>query len=79
MLAGHLGVLFLDEPTHNLDSLAVERLAEMMKTNLPGLIGQIFLITHQKEMEKAASGSLYVLGRNKAEDQPTEIESASFF
>lgn len=68
VLAQNVSLLILDEPTHNLDSQAVAVLSEMMKTHLPSLVEQIFVITHDKQMEKAASASLYLLERDKDND-----------
>ena len=39
----------------------------------PEIIGQVFIITHDKEMEYAASGKLYVLEREKESDGVTKI------
>ena len=36
-----------------------------MKEHLPSLVDQIFLITHDPEMEKAASGDCYEIERDK--------------
>ncbi len=73
VLTQNLGWIILDEPTHNLDANAVRELSEMMRTHLPQLIDQIFIITHDKEMENAASGKLYVLEREKGSDGATRI------
>lgn len=72
VLAQNLSMLVLDEPTHNLDSDAVAILSNMMKEHLPQLVGQIFIITHDKQMESAASATLYILERDKAGDAPTK-------
>jgi exonuclease SbcC len=71
VLTRNLRWLILDEPTHNLDATAVEKLGGMMQLHLPGIIEQVFVITHDKEMKKAASASLYVLEREKDEDAVT--------
>ncbi len=71
VLTRNLGLLILDEPTHNLDKNAVDSLSEMMKSHLPELVEQIFIITHDPEMEKSASSSLYTLERNKETDGAT--------
>ncbi len=76
VLTQNLGWIMLDEPTHNLDSNAVRELSEMMRNHLPELIEQIFVITHDKEMENAASGKLYVLEREKESDGTTKISGA---
>jgi len=71
VLARNLSWLILDEPTHNLDSSAVEMLGKMMQTHLPSLVQQIFVITHEQRMKTAASASLYVLEREKNSDAAT--------
>ncbi|MCR4335941.1 MAG: AAA family ATPase [archaeon] len=73
VLTQNLGWIILDEPTHNLDVNAVKELSETMRNHLPELIEQIFIITHDKEMENAASGKLYTLEREKEKDGPTKI------
>lgn len=77
VLARNLSMLILDEPTHNLDERTVSVLAEMIKNMLPNLVEQIFLITHNKEMEKAASGALYLLDRDKDANGITRVELLS--
>ena len=72
VLTQNLSWLILDEPTHNLDSNTVARLSQMMKNHLPELVEQIFIITHDKEMELAANGSLYFLERDKDSNSPTK-------
>lgn len=65
VLARNLSWLILDEPTHNLDIKAVSELSSLMKNHLPEFVDQIFVITHDKEMEKAASSAYYFLERDK--------------
>ncbi|MCK4327657.1 MAG: SMC family ATPase [Candidatus Diapherotrites archaeon] len=67
VLAPQLSWLVLDEPTHNLDSNGVAQLSKTMRETLPGLVEQIFIITHDDEMEAAVSGNLYRIERDKAE------------
>ncbi|MBT4870836.1 MAG: AAA family ATPase [Candidatus Diapherotrites archaeon] len=74
VLTKQLSMLILDEPTHNLDSNAVEKLSEMLREEIPNLVEQTFVITHDKELENAASSNLYLLNRNKDTDEPTKIE-----
>ncbi|MBI4210487.1 MAG: AAA family ATPase [Candidatus Diapherotrites archaeon] len=75
VLTQNLGWIILDEPTHNLDANAVKELAGMLGGRLPALIEQVFIITHDKEMENAASGKLYVLEREKSKDGVTKVVS----
>ena len=63
----------LDEPTHNLDKQGVRELARVLKNHLPQLVEQVFIITHDEELEQAASGKLYKLERKKEQDEPTRI------
>jgi len=65
VLTQNLSWLILDEPTHNLDRNAVIELSKMMREHLPNLVEQIFVITHDSEMEKAASGKCYEIERDK--------------
>lgn len=75
VLTKKLSMLILDEPTHNLDSNAVAKLSAMLREELPKLVEQVFVITHDKQLESAASGNLYLLLRNKDADEATRAES----
>jgi exonuclease SbcC len=74
VLTQNLSWLILDEPTHNLDRHAVNILSKIMREQLPELVEQIFIITHDREMENAASGSIYILNRDKENDGATMPE-----
>ena len=71
VLTQNIGWMILDEPTHNLDKNTVKKLSEFLKTHLPELVEQVFIITHEKEMEKAASATLYFIEREKGEEMPS--------
>ncbi len=75
VLTKKLSMLILDEPTHNLDTNAVEKLSAMLREEMPKLVEQIFVITHDKELENAASSNLYLLTRNKDNDETTKTET----
>lgn len=72
VLARNLSWLILDEPTHNLDRQTIENLSLLMREHLPELVEQVFLITHDVEMENAASANLYILNREKNEEGITK-------
>ncbi len=74
VLTKQLSMLILDEPTHNLDSNSIEKLSKMLRDDLPKLVDQIFVITHEKELETASSAKIYLLNRNKDIDEATKIE-----
>jgi len=73
VLAPQLRWLVLDEPTHNLDSKAVEDLAETLRERIGEFVDQVFLITHDEKLEDAVTGNLYRLEREKEKDGVTKI------
>ncbi|MBR9706940.1 MAG: hypothetical protein GOV15_00725, partial [Candidatus Diapherotrites archaeon] len=79
ILAQNLSWIILDEPTHNLDKDAIRMMSQLLKNNLPNLINQIFLITHEEQVKDAATHTTYVLERNKNIEgwvTPKRIEQA---
>ncbi|MEM5772702.1 MAG: AAA family ATPase [Candidatus Aenigmatarchaeota archaeon] len=72
-LAPQLRILVLDEPTANLDARAIAELSITLRERIKEFIDQTFLITHQPELEDAATGSIYRLERNKDENEPTKV------
>ncbi len=73
VLAPHLKILILDEPTANMDKQAVLELATTLRERIGEFIDQTFLITHQEELEEAVNGSAYKLERDKANDGATKV------
>ncbi|MEM4368010.1 MAG: AAA family ATPase [Candidatus Aenigmatarchaeota archaeon] len=73
VLVPHLNWLILDEPTHNLDEKSVLNLNETLRDRIKDFVSQVFIITHDKHLENAASGELYRINRNKDEDGYSEI------
>ena len=73
VLTKNLSWLVLDEPTHNLDKQAINELAITLKEHLPSLVEQIFLITHETELEKASTKNIYKLERNKETEEETRV------
>ena len=73
VLAPHLSWLVLDEPTHNLDTKAVEDLAQTLRERIGDFVDQVFLITHEERLENAITGNLYRLVRDKAKDEATKV------
>jgi exonuclease SbcC len=72
VLAPHLQILVLDEPTANLDRAAVRVLANTLRERISEFIAQTFIITHQEELEEAVTGNAYRLERDKAKDEVTK-------
>lgn len=77
VLAPSVGMLVLDEPTHNLDSKSVEELANVLRDKITKFVEQVFLITHDPSLENAVSGYLYRLEREKAKDGFTKVSLIS--
>lgn len=73
ILVPQLRWMVLDEPTHNLDSNAVEELGNVLRDKVTNIVEQIFLITHDPALESAVSGYLYRLERDKGKDGYTKI------
>jgi len=68
--------MILDEPTHNLDARAIDDLATTLRMNVAELVDQLFLITHEEQLESAVTGSLYKLGKKGTGHGLTEVEEA---
>lgn len=73
VLAPQLRWLVLDEPTHNLDSRAIDVLANILRERITNFVDQVFLITHDPSLENAVSGYLYRLEREKEKDGFTKV------
>ena len=68
--------LILDEPTHNLDSHAIEHFTEALRDRIGSFAEQVFLITHDDRVSEGIGGNLYRLERDKARDGPTVVTGA---
>ena len=77
ILAPQLRWIVLDEPTHNLDSKAVEELGNVLREKVTNIVDQVFLITHDPALESAVSGYLYNLDREKSKDGHTKVSMIS--
>jgi exonuclease SbcC len=69
-----MGLLLLDEPTHNLDDSGINKLSDVLREGMPNVLDQVVIITHEERMEKASTGNVYRLDRDKAAEQPTRAE-----
>jgi exonuclease SbcC len=73
VLAPHLRMLVLDEPTANLDTNSVKVLASTLREGISEFIDQCFIITHDDAFEEAVTGMAYRLERDKGKDGTTKI------
>jgi DNA repair protein SbcC/Rad50 len=72
VLAPHLRMMVLDEPTANLDSNSVKLLAETLRENIADIVEQGFIVTHDETFEEAVTGTAYRLERDKQNDGVTK-------
>jgi DNA repair protein SbcC/Rad50 len=72
-LTKNLGLLVLDEPTHNLDYQGILMLSKVIDEDLPELVDQIFIVTHEKQLLTAVSALKFSVLRDKENDGVTEI------
>lgn len=74
VLVPNLRWLILDEPTHNIDQLGLQRFVRVFNEKLPEIVDQIFIITHDEALKQVSNGRIYVLGRNKAIGEESSVE-----
>ena len=74
VLVPNLNWLILDEPTHNLDEEAVRSLSRALYEQIPNIVDQTFVITHDENLKDAASGSLYIFTRDKSKGEASRVE-----
>jgi exonuclease SbcC len=74
VLTPNLSWLILDEPTHNLDSEAVEMLGKALGEKIPSVVEQTFIITHDAGLMDAGIGRIYRLDRDKDKNEDTRVE-----
>lgn len=63
--------LILDEPTHNIDSAGISKMIEILGEELPNMVEQIFIITHEDELKRIPQARVYTLERDKGANAPT--------
>ena len=79
-LTDKLGLLILDEPTNNLDEKSVDSLSSIIDKQLPELVDQIFIITHDSQLLlKTENTNKIVIERDKDNDGVSIIECKSDF
>lgn len=74
ILTPNLNLLILDEPTHNLDKEAINGLAHALQHDLPELIEQSFVITHEEGLIGSEFASMYRMNRDKSINGATLFE-----
>ncbi|VVB98002.1 DNA double-strand break repair Rad50 ATPase [uncultured archaeon] len=74
VLTPNMSILVLDEPTHNLDKEAVAVLAHALQYNLPELVEQSFVITHEEGLMGSEFASTYRMARDKEANGATKVE-----
>ncbi len=75
VLVPNLRWIILDEPTHNIDQQGLGKFVKAISEVLPRLVEQVFIITHDEMLKQVVNSRIYVLSRNKAEDDGTVVEA----
>ncbi|MGC8648860.1 MAG: AAA family ATPase [Candidatus Micrarchaeia archaeon] len=57
--------IILDEPTHNIDSNGITKLIDILGNELPNIVEQIFIITHEDSLKQINQAKIYQLERDK--------------
>lgn len=76
VLVPNLKWLILDEPTHNIDQQGLSKFVRMFSETLPGIVDQVFIITHDEMLKQVSDAKIYILNRNKEENGDTRISQA---
>jgi len=74
VLAPNLSWLVLDEPTHNLDREAVVMLCNALREEIPKIVEQTFIITHDEALKEGASARIYRVERDKDKGEKSIVE-----
>jgi DNA repair exonuclease SbcCD ATPase subunit len=77
VLVPNLKWLILDEPTHNIDRQGLDKFVQMFSATLPGIVEQVFIITHDEVLRQVSNARIYTLSRNKAQNMETETSQAA--
>jgi len=72
-LTKKLGLLILDEPTHNLDTKTIASISVILEKDLPELVDQIFIVTHDSKLLDAVNSSKFIIERDKENDGVSKI------
>ncbi|MEM2963334.1 MAG: SMC family ATPase [Candidatus Anstonellales archaeon] len=78
VLTPSLSLLILDEPTHNLDNNAIEKLAKTLQDELPRIVEQSFIITHEQKLASFGFSQIYLLKRDKEKNGNTIVEKIDY-
>lgn len=74
VLVPNLKWLILDEPTHNIDTKGLSKIVKVFNETLPRIIDQVFIITHDEMLKQVSNAKIYMLDRNKEENQETIVQ-----
>nr|QBM01437.1 hypothetical protein [uncultured archaeon] len=78
VLTPKVSMLILDEPTHNLDENAIEKLGKTLSEEIPKIVEQVFVITHERKLAGMGFGKTYLLERDKEKNEPTRVELVQY-
>ncbi len=76
VIVPNLRWIILDEPTHNIDSNGIEKLVQVLSGTLPGVVDQVFVITHDEALKQITNAAVYQFDRDKGAHGYTTISTA---
>lgn len=65
IISPKLSLLVMDEPTHNLDEQAVQLFSNAVHEEVPKIVEQVFVVTHEEALKEAGSSRIYKIERDK--------------
>ena len=74
VLTPELSWLVLDEPTHNLDRQAVALLCRALHEQIPKIVEQTFIITHDEALKEGASAKVFFVERDKERGDKSSVQ-----
>lgn len=77
VLTPQLSLLVLDEPTHNLDTNAIAAFCRTLREELPKIVEQTFIITHDEALKEGANAAVYKIERDKDKGDKSTVEKLS--
>ncbi|MGC8572300.1 MAG: AAA family ATPase [Candidatus Micrarchaeia archaeon] len=73
VIVPNLRWIILDEPTHNIDSNGISKLIDVFGNELPNIVEQVFIITHDDLLKQINLAKIYVLDRDKSKSAHTTV------
>ncbi|MCL5433728.1 MAG: SMC family ATPase [Candidatus Marsarchaeota archaeon] len=73
IIVPNLRWIILDEPTHNIDSNGISKIIDVFGNELPNIVEQVFIITHDDLLKQINLAKIYMLDRDKSKSAHTSV------